>query len=321
MRAVLALMGVWVIQACGSTLAPTTEYPTLTGDAPVIIAHRGASGTLPEHTVEAYTLAIQRGADFIEPDLVMTKDSVLIARHDRFLSTTTNVSVRPEFADRKRVQDTPSGPREDWWAEDFTFEEIKTLRARQPYAGRTTEFDDVYQIPAFSEVVALAVASGVGLYPETKSPHYHAEIGLDMKAPLLAALDGVQVPVFIQSFEAQILRDLAPQTAYNLVQLYSGDPRAALAGREPALEEAATYADGVGPYKALLWSAPGTPSDFVGRAHALGLHVHPCTFRDDNLPDRFDTPEAEFEAYWALGVDGVFTDFPGTAVTFRDVRD
>ncbi|MEO1188508.1 MAG: glycerophosphodiester phosphodiesterase family protein, partial [Pseudomonadota bacterium] len=286
-----------------------------------LIAHRGASGELPEHTLEAYTVAVQRGADFIEPDLVMTSDGVLIARHDRFLSTTTDVSDRPEFADRKRLQETLSGPREDWWAEDFTLEEIKTLRARQPYAGRSKEFDDLYEIPTFSEVVALAVASGVGLYPETKAPSYHAEIGLDMKAPLLDALEGVQLPVFIQSFEAQILRELAPVTGFDLVQLYSGDPRAVMAGFEPALEEAATYADGVGPYKQLLWSAPGTPSDFLDRAHALGLQVHPWTFRDDNLPEGFDSPEAEFKAYWALGVDGVFTDFPGTASALRDASE
>lgn len=321
MRTVLAGIAIWVLQACQAASVPAPEHPTLAGDAPLIIAHRGASGAMPEHTLEAYALAIEQGADFIEPDLVMTKDGVLIARHDRFLSTTTNVSDHPKFADRKRVQETLSGAREDWWAEDFTFEEIKTLRARQPYAGRSKEFDDLYEIPAFADVVALAAENGTGLYPETKSPSHHAEIGLDMKAPLLAALDGAQVPVFIQSFEAQILRDLALQTEFNLVQLYSGDPRAALAGFEPPLEDAAAYADGVGPYKMLLWSASGAPSDFLARAHGLGLQVHPWTFRNDNLPDGFETPEAEFETYWAMGVDGVFTDFPGTAATLRDVRD
>lgn len=313
MRALLALMASFALFACAHQTEPTKSYPNLTRDPPLIIAHRGASGLLPEHTIEAYQLAIEQGADFIEPDLVMTKDGVLIARHDRFLSTTTNVSARPEFADRKRVQQTLSGTREDWWAEDFTLAEIKTLRARQPYQGRSKVYDDLYEIPTLGEVVALAASSGVGLYPETKSPSHHASIGLDMKAPLLEALQDVEVPVFIQSFESTILRELDKLTDQNLVQLYSGDPRAVLAGYEPPLEDAALYADGVGPYKMLLWEAPGTPSDFIKRAHALGLPVHPWTFRDDNLPDIFATPEAEFEAYWALGVDGVFTDFPGTA--------
>lgn len=318
MRAYLAVLGIWALQACGTASVPASDYPTLTGEPPLIIAHRGASGELPEHTIEAYSRAIEQGADFIEPDLVMSRDGVLIARHDRYLSTTTDVSVRPEFANRKRAQETFSGPREDWWAEDFTLDEIRTLRARQAYPGRSTAFDDQFQIPTFDEIIALANAHGVGLYPETKSPSHHASIGLDMKAPLLNALNGVQGPVFIQSFEAQILRELAQDTSFPLVQLYSGDPRAAMAGFEPPLEEAATYADGVGPYKMLLWSAPGIPSDFLDRAHQLGLQVHPWTFRDDNLPDAYDTAKAEYQAYWALGVDGVFTDFPGTAAMLRD---
>jgi len=247
----------------------------------------------------------------------MTQDGVLIARHDRYLSTTTDVSDRDEFADRKRAQQTQSGERDDWWAEDFTLDEIKTLRARQPYAGRSTDYDDQYQIPTFAEVVALATASGVGLYPETKAPSRHAEIGLDMKGPLLEALDGVQVPVFIQSFEAQILRELNAQTDLKLVQRISGDPRAAAAGLEPPLKEISAYADGVGPYKMFLWDSPGAPSDFVSRAHGFGLTVHPWTFLDDNFPDAFGTPEAEFEAYWKMGVDGVFTDFPETAFKLR----
>ncbi|MEL6692474.1 MAG: glycerophosphodiester phosphodiesterase family protein, partial [Pseudomonadota bacterium] len=276
---------------------------------------------LPEHTLEAYTLAVQQGADFIEPDLVMTKDGVLIARHDRFLSTTTDVSDRPKFADRKRIRETFDGERDDWWAEDFTLDEIKTLRARQPYAGRSKEFDDQFEIPTFAEIVDLAIASGVGLYPETKSPSYHTDIGLDMKAPLLDALDGLQVTVFIQSFEAQILRELDPLTEFKLVQLISGDPRAAMAGHEPPFEQMGAYADGVGPYKALLWANPGQPSDFVERAHAFGLVVHPWTFRDDNLPEQYATPEAEIETYLAIGVDGVFTDFPETAVKLLDAEN
>jgi len=321
MRIFLMSLSLLAIVGCGMSGQRIETYPTLTGEKPVIIAHRGASGILPEHTIEAYTLAIQQGADFIEPDLVMTQDGVLIARHDRYLSTTTDVSDRPEFVERKRTVATPAGSREDWWAEDFTLEEIKTLRARQSYPGRSKEYDDQYQIPTFEEVVDLAVASGVGLYPETKSPSHHESVGLDMAAPLLKALEGVQVPVYIQSFEADILRRLAPRTEFKLVQLYSGDPRAAASGDDPPIEQAAAYAEGVGPYKLLLWSSPGVPSDFIARAHAAGLEVHPWTFRDDNLGDGFETPEAEVQAYWAIGVDGVFTDFPDTAAAaWREVQ-
>ncbi len=317
MRLIFGMICALALFACAKRPPAQPTYPTLSGDASIIIAHRGASGALPEHTLEAYTLAIQQGADFIEPDLVMTKDGVLVARHDRFLSTTTDVSDRPEFADRKRVQETSASERDDWWTEDFTLAEIKTLRARQPYAGRSKAYDDQFEIPTFAEIVDLAIASGIGLYPETKSPSYHAAIGLDMKAPLLDALESVQVPVFIQSFEAQILRDLDPLTEFKLVQLISGDPRALIAGHEPPLEQVGAYADGVGPYKGLLWTEPGVASDFIERAHAFGLVVHPWTFRDDNLPEHYDSPEAEMEAYWSIGVDGLFTDFPETAAKLR----
>ena len=212
------------------------------------------------------------------------------------------------------------GSRDDWWAEDFTLAEMKTLKARQPYAGRSKAYDDQFDIPTFDEVVALAVDAGVGLYPETKAPSHHTAINLDMKAPLLTALEGVNTPVFIQSFEAGILRELDEMTELSLVQLISGDPRAAIAGFEPPLEDVATYSEGVGPFKMLLWYSSGDPSDFVQRAHDLGLQVHPWTFRDDQLPEAFASPDAEFEAYWALGVDGVFTDFPRTATDLLEAR-
>lgn len=318
MRRIFLLMAAFTLSACAGGVPEPERYPTLSGDPPLIIAHRGASGDLPEHTIEAYTLAIEQGADFIEPDLVMTRDGVLIARHDRYLSTTTNVADLSEFADRKRLVDTPSGSRNDWWAEDFTLDEIKSLRARQPFEGRSKAYDDQFEIPTFEQVVALANENGVGIYPETKSPSHHAAIGLDMKTPLLEAMTAFAGPAFIQSFEAGILRELDELTDWNLVQLISGDPRAAMAGHEPLLEDVAAYADGVGPNKILLWTSPGEPSGFLAEAHALGLAVHPWTFRNDNLPPSFETPEAEFEAYWALGVDGVFTDFPGTAVPLRD---
>lgn len=314
MRIVLALASGLLLWACARGASAPDPVPTLSGAPPIIIAHRGASGELPEHTIEAYTLAIEQGADFIEPDLVMTSDGVLIARHDRYLSTTTNIEDLPQFADRKRTQATLNGTRIDWWAEDFTLEEIKTLRARQPFRNRSDEYDDLYEIPSFQEIVDLAVEAGVGLSPETKSPGYHAGVGLDMIAPLLAALDGVEVPIFIQSFEPDILRELDEMTEHKLVQLKSGEGRAIRAGFEPPMEEVAEYADGIGPAKFLLWEKPGQPTDFVARAHALDLEVHVWTFRDDALPEHFATAEAELEAFVNIGIDGLFTDFPATAV-------
>ena len=166
------------------TMPPVHASPgwnTLTGQPPVIIAHRGASGERPEHTLAAYSLAIEQGADFIEPDLVMTKDGVLIVRHDRYLSTTTDVSAHPEFADRRVEKEG----RQDWWAEDFTLEEIKTLRAVQPREGRAKDYDGQFEIPAFEEVLALRAKASeetgriIGVYPETKHPAAPAALGLD----------------------------------------------------------------------------------------------------------------------------------------------
>ena len=124
---------------------------TAQSDRPLVIAHRGASGHLPEHTLPGYALAIEMGADYIEPDLVMSKDGVFISRHDHYLSSSTNVADHPEFAGRKKT----IGERKDWYAEDFTLAEIKTLRARQAFPGRSTEYDDKYDIPPFPQVIDL----------------------------------------------------------------------------------------------------------------------------------------------------------------------
>ena len=313
------LVGFIAIAACS---APVAEHQTQTikeirsteTTTPLIIAHRGASGDLPEHTIEAYLLAIEQGADYIEPDLVMTKDGILIARHDLYLSTTTNVSELPQYANRRRTNPAMfGGLKQDWWAEDFTLAEIKTLRARQPRKNRSAEFDDLYTIPSFDEVVALAADHEVGIYPETKSPSHHASIGLDMKDPLLAALNGHPGDVFIQSFEAEILVELDQLSDWPLVQLLSGRDNPP---KEPNLQEIARYADGVGPYK-LYISSWQNLDDYIRDAHQLGLVVHPYTFRADDLPDDM-TFEDELLLYFAAGVDGLFTDHPGLAVTIRD---
>lgn len=332
-------------------------WPTLDGKPPLVIAHRGASGYLPEHTLAAYALAIDQGADVVEPDLVFTKDGVLVARHDRYLSTTTDIADHPEFSSRRRANDdVTDAPREDWWIEDFTLAELKTLRARQPFPGRSNEFDGLYEIPTFEEMLALVAKESaeagrpVGVYPETKHPAFFASIGHDFEKPLLAALEGFDAgPVFIQSFEAEILKRLKGRTNAKLVQLV--EIRRPARNPEPPtanirLREIATYADGVGPQKQLLsngtiYDEDRARSPFVEEAHALGLFVHPWTYRDDApgnailWDDARDIPgppnflsaaasksnsaiEFELTLTFHSGVDGVFTDFPDTAIEARE---
>lgn len=331
LRSLAALTLFLTVGTACSNPAPETEgvapseaqagWNTLSGAPPVIIAHRGASGTLPEHTLEAYALAIDQGADFIEPDLVITQDGHLIARHDRYLSTTTNVSDISEFADRKTVK--PGRSDADWYAEDFTLEEIKQLRARQPFAGRATEYDDQYQIPTLEEVLSLAnqrsdeLGRQIGIYPETKQPSALEALGLSFDQPLLQALqeagyEGADAPVFIQSFEADILKRLNQQTETPLVFLI-GRPTLM------SFETISEFADGVGPYKLLLMTADGASTGFLESAHDQGLMVHTWTLRDDDVWAPFaGDPAAEISAFLDLGVDGLFTDFPETGVTVRD---
>lgn len=304
-----------------------SSWATLDGEAPIVIAHRGASGYRPEHTLEGYALAIDLGADVVEPDLVFTKDHVLVARHDRYLSTTTDVAAHPEFAARKRVNDDTSDDetrgRVDWWVEDFTLAELKTLRAVQPREGRSKEFDGRFEIPTFDEILALvarkAAAAGrpVGIEPETKHPGFYAAKGYDFEAPLLKALAGFHAgPVYIQSFEAPILRRLKGKTNAKLLQLVEDK------GGAPSipLSDIAVYADGAGPEKTLL-----TPA-FIKEAHAKGLFLHPWTYRLDTPPvGGFPPPAAPFSGdgigemarAFDVGVDGLFTDFADAGVSAR----
>lgn len=315
-------------------------WPTLSGEAPLIIAHRGASGYLPEHTLEAYSLAIELGADVIEPDLVFTKDGILVARHDRYLSSTTNIADHPKFSDRKKADPDPNGSgKEDWWIEDFTLAEIKTLRARQPYPGRSKDFDDQYEIPTFEEILAHVVEDAkkasreVGVYPETKHPGYFDSIGLNFEEPLLVALNGFNAgPVFIQSFEPAILKRLKGKTDAKLIQLvYEETPGA---GANIPLNEIAKYADGVGPDKNLVFTRNDDAVLFLNEAHDLDLAVHPWTFRRDQTADTKNTVRLTLQApitatsvagmlaskagvfdlyvHFSYGVDGAFTDFPDT---------
>lgn len=298
-------------------------------DRPLIIGHRGASGHRPEHTLESYRLAAEMGADVIEPDLVATRDGVLIARHENEIGGTTDVAER--FPDRKRTRTIDRASITGWFSEDFTLAEIKTLRARERLAFRSHAYDGRYQVPTFDEVLDLAqsltrtLGRPVGVYPETKHPTYFRGIGLPLEEALVASLEKHAMnthdaPVFIQSFESGNLRALRPKTRVRLVQLV--DLPSKLRLDDEGLAEIAAYADGLGPIKTLIVPAKtdGTleaPTDLVARAHKAGLFVHVWTMRADPQflsPSYNGRPEAEFEQFRDLGVDGIFTDFPDIAV-------
>jgi glycerophosphoryl diester phosphodiesterase len=199
-------------------------------EKPLVIGHRGATGYLPDHTLEGYALAIKLGADYIEPDLVATKDGHLVARHEPNIIGTTDVSTRPEFASRRRTAIIDGATDEGWFVSDFTLAEIKTLRAIQPLAERPQQFNGRFEIPTFEEVIALAKRKSketgrtIGVYPETKHPTYHKSIGLPLEDRLLKVLraagwDRRDAPVFIQSFEQSNLKELSRRTKVRLVQL------------------------------------------------------------------------------------------------------
>ena len=282
-----ALAMVATLAACGGS--DNYPYPTLNGDKPLVIGHRGTAGYRPDHTLEGYKLAIDMGADFIEPDLVATKDGVLVARHEPNITGTTDVSTRPEFASRKTKKVVDGVEEEGWFVTDFTLAELKTLRAIQPLPDRDQSYNGKFQIPTFEEVLDLAKTEGakagrtVGVYPETKHPTYHVKQGLPLEDRLLAILakygyTSKSSPVIIQSFEVSNLKYLRTKTQVRLVQLVdaddvnpdgtmslvapydkpydfavAGDSRTFASLLTPAgLKEVKTYADGIGPWKPYL---------------------------------------------------------------------
>ena len=310
---------------------------------PIVIAHRGASGSRPEHTLAAYDLAIDQGADVIEPDLVPTKDDVLVARHENAIGDTTDVSAHPEFAARRTTKTIDGRTLTDWFVEDFTLAELKTLRARERLPrlrAANTRYDGQFAIPTLAEIIALAKTRRVGIYPETKHPTYFAGIGHPTDALLVAELhlagwDDASAPVFIQSFEVANLRRIHRLTGIRLIQLVAAEggpadgavPDYAAMLTPEGLRRIAGYAWGIGPDKAQLW-AGAAPTSLVADAHAAGLRVHPWTFRAENavLPEplrRGDDPAGhgdlpgEIRAALALGIDGFFTDYPLTGVEAR----
>ena len=276
----------------------------------IVIAHRGASGYRPEHTLASYRLAIALGADYVEPDLVPTRDGVLVARHENEIGRTTDVAHRPDLADRRTTKVVDGRAVTGWFTEDLTLAELKTLRAVEPRPQdrpRNVRYDGRYDVPTFDEVLTLVeeesarLGRRIGVYPETKHPSYFAGLGLALEEPLLAALAGRDLPVFIQSFEAGSLRRLRPRTDLPLVQLVSGRGRVDLV-TEPGLRRVAQYADVIGVDKELV------TAEVVADAHAAGLHVHAWTLRDetDSIEDTWDLLDA--------GVDGLFSDHPDTTL-------
>jgi len=301
------------------TIAGSASVPT-----PLIIGHRGAAGHRPEHTLAGYRLGAEMGADYIEPDLVATKDGVLVARHENEIGSTTDAATK--FPDRKRTRTIDGTSITGWFSEDFTLPELKTLRARERLEFRSHGWDGQFEVPTFDEVIQLAQQLGVelgrpiGVYPETKHPTYFRTIGLPLEDRLLAALDRrgwntADAPVFIQSFETN-LRDIRPKTTIKLIQLIERN-----VPTDEELRTITSYADGIGPNTRLVIPAApdGTllpPNDLVARAHAAGLLVHVWTLRSEPVflsRSYLGDPGAEFRQFRDLQVDGMFTDFPDAA--------
>ena len=323
---------------------------------PMVIGHRGCSGERPEHTISAYRRAIEQGADAIEPDLVMTRDGVLVCRHENEISATTDVAARPEFVERRKEKTVDGVTATGWWTEDFTLAELKTLRCKERLPGlrpANTAFDGQDQILTLAEAFALVQRHGLALVPELKHVSYLRGIGLD---PIPAFVETVRAAggqraadiAIVECFEQGPLARLASMSSirWRCVQLMA--PRSGPIDQagltyeqmttDEGLRAVREYAVGIGVEKAMLaprdnqnHSLP--PTDLTARAHAAGLQVIVWTFRAENLflpvelrrgdpnaPDymlQHGDLEAELRQFYALGVDGVFSDFPASAVAAR----
>jgi len=323
------------------------------GRQPILIAHRGASGYLPEHTLAAYALAVVQGADFIEPDLVSTQDGVLVARHENEIGATTDVASHPEFAARRRGQQIDGVQVTGWFTEDFTLAELKMLRAREriPALRPNNQLQDGrLEIPTFDEILAYlaevnstrarAELAPIGVYPETKHPTHFAALGLALEPRLLDALkNGLgSAPIYIQCFEMGNLRQLRRLCEYPLVQLMmaQGGPwdlvrdgvSYADMARAEGMRQIAGYASAIGVQKDMVIATAADgglqPTPLVRDAHAAQLDVHVWTFRAENCflphamqkgPDAASHGDlgAEIRMHLAAGVDGLFCDFPDLA--------
>jgi glycerophosphoryl diester phosphodiesterase len=310
----------------------------------LVIAHRGASGYRPEHTPAAYRLAAAQGADYLEPDLVATLDGVLVCRHENEISGTTDVADHPVFADRKITKIVDGTAMTGWFVEDFTYAELRTLRARERMpalrAGNTA-YDGLETIPTFDEVVALArqesqrLGRPIGVLPEIKHPAYFRRVGLPLEELLterILTLGLRNDEIMVQSFEPTSLRRLSVMTRVPLVQLVdsesapndflrTGDGRTFADLIDPAgLREVSTYAQVLAPHKDLVIprrsdGSLGEPTRLVDQAHRAGLAVQVWTFRAERrfLPTDTDFP-TELTSYTRLGIQALFTDHPDQAV-------
>ena len=339
---------------------PASASPGHHGGSPkhktLVIGHRGASGYRPEHTLASYELAARLGADFIEPDLVATKDHILVARHEPEISGTTDVANRPEFADRKRTVLLDGVSVTGWFTHDFSLAELKALRAveRIPqFRQRNTLYNGLFEVPTFQEVLDLRVRlereldRTIGVYPETKHPTYFRDLGLPLEEPLVAilrrnGLDRADAPAFVQSFEAANLRYLHTSLSLKTRKVFLtgaaggpfADPRPYADYLTPAgLAELNDFVAGIGPEKGQIIprlpdGSLGTPTSLVSDAHDAGLVLHPYTFRAENnflpIDYRVGTDLAAYGraideqvTFLRAGIDGLFTDQPDIGVLAR----
>jgi len=281
----------------------------------IVIAHRGASGYLPEHTLAAYAMAHALGADFIEPDLVRTRDGVFICLHDIYLETTTD--VEDAFPEAKREDGR-------WYAADLTLEEIRSLRAHERLEQRFPRGGAPrFAVPTFEEMIELVqglnrtTGRNVGIYPELKAPAWHRRHDLAMEAAFLEIVrcygyEGEDASIFVQCFESEPLKTLR-HLGSRLPQIFLVDGSEDIG--EARLDEITVFANGIGPAKSHLAANP----QLAEWAHGRGLAVHPYTFRADDLPEGFAIFEDELSLFFgAYGVDGVFTDFPDRVRSYLD---
>ncbi|HEY8605259.1 glycerophosphodiester phosphodiesterase family protein [Tsuneonella suprasediminis] len=334
-----------------AALMTAALIPAEPANAQLVIGHRGASGERPEHTLGAYEKAIDGGADYIEADLVVTKDGVLVARHENDLTETTDVADHSDFASRRRAKEIDGHLVNGWFAEDFTLAELRTLRARERLPGiraANTRFDGLWQVPTLAEMVKLVRAKQaetgrrIGIYLELKHPTFLLqEQGIDTVDLLLHEMRQLGLsgsdPVFIECFEVGALQRLKQRSNFKLVQLVAresgpvdeaGMTYAAMT-TPSGLKEIAQYADAIGPDLTMLIGPDGKATALVADAHAAGLKIHGWTLRKENafLPKALQNGSdpaaagnyaAAFAAIAAAGVDGVFTDNPDDAVKLRD---
>ncbi len=350
-RSLLNFIVIALLAACASQSLVMSNSASLSlrgpYQKPLIVGHRGACGYVPEHTIRSYKLALALGADYIEPDLVMTKDAVLVVRHENEISMTTDVAQHPEFRGRKTQKTIDGQKLTGWFTEDFTLAELKTLRVVERLPFRSHREDRMYDVVTFEEFLVFVRAQEkirtqtIGIIPEIKHSTYFHQLGFDPELQLVELLkkydfDSEKAPVIIQSAEIANLKRLKSMTKVELLQLIDEPdlaPADTVAANTPlhyrdmvnpngfhAMHE---YAQWVSPDKTYIFARDkdghiATPTEFVAEAHKAGLKVLPWTFRVEPqyLPKNVDA-KGEMKMYFEAGVDGIFTDFADVGVFVR----